>query len=115
MNARAKGALLALLAAGSAFQPAIAQAPAGTQPPTMSAPASRPHVIVWMLDDIGFAQLSCFGGLIQTPNIDRVARRGVRFTNYRTAPICSASRAALLTGRNPHSVHMGGHAGAPQP
>jgi arylsulfatase len=73
----------------------------------MSAPASRPHAIVWMLDDIGFAQLSCFGGLIQTPNIDRVARRGVRFTNYRTAPICSASRAALLTGRNPHSVHMG--------
>lgn len=115
MNDRAKGALLALLAAGSAFQPAIAQAPAGTQAPTMSAPASRPHAIVWMLDDIGFAQLSCFGGLIQTPNIDRVARRGVRFTNYRTAPICSASRAALLTGRNPHSVHMGGHAGAPLP
>lgn len=76
---------------------------------------SRPHVIVWMLDDVGFAQLSSFGGLVQTPNIDRVANRGIRFTNYRTPPICSASRAALLTGRNPHSVHIGGHAGAPLP
>jgi arylsulfatase A-like enzyme len=75
----------------------------------------KPNVIIWMLDDIGFAQLSSFGGLVKTPNIDRVAGQGVRYTNYRTAPICSASRAALLTGRNPHSVHIGGHAGAPLP
>ena len=115
MKARTNRALLALLVSSCAFQPLIAQAPAGAQSSAMPEPAARPHVIVWMLDDVGFAQLSCFGGLIQTPNIDRVARRGVRFTNYRTAPICSASRAALLTGRNPHSVHMGGHAGAPLP
>ncbi len=75
----------------------------------------RPDVIVLMLDDVGFAQLSSFGGLVSTPNFDRVANRGVRFTNYRTTPICSASRSALLMGRNPHSVHIGGHSGAPLP
>lgn len=72
----------------------------------------RPNVLVWMLDDVGFGQLSSFGGLVETPNIDRVARAGLRYTNYHTAPICSASRAAMLTGRNPHTVHIGGHATA---
>lgn len=80
-----------------------------------AAPSPRPNVIVWMLDDVGFAQFSSFGGLVSTPNIDRVAAHGLRYLNYRTAPICSASRAALLTGRNPHSVHVGGHSGAPLP
>ena len=63
-----------------------------------------------MLDDVGFGQLSAYGGLVDTPNIDRVAGAGLRYSNYYTAPICSASRAALLTGRNTHSVNMGGHA-----
>lgn len=72
----------------------------------------RPNVLVWMLDDVGFAQLGCFGGVVATPNIDRVAQRGLRYSNYRTAPICSASRAALLSGRNSHSVHVGSHAAA---
>lgn len=110
--------VLALLALALVSQPQsaiVAQTTAGTNGVTLAAQPARPHVIVWMLDDVGFAQLSSFGGLIETPNIDRVANRGVRYTNYRTAPICSASRAALLTGRNPHSVHMGGHAGAPLP
>jgi arylsulfatase A-like enzyme len=115
MKVCVKGALLAILAASSALQPAFAQRSSDEQSPVAPAAATRPHVIVWMLDDIGFAQLSCFGGLVRTPNIDRVANQGLRYTNYRTAPICSASRAALLTGRNPHSVHMGGHAGAPLP
>lgn len=68
-----------------------------------------------MLDDVGFAQLSSYGGLIETPNIDAIARTGLLFSNYHTAPICSASRAALLSGRNPHSVHVGGHAAAARP
>jgi hypothetical protein len=72
----------------------------------------RPNVLIWMLDDVGFAQISSFGGLVQTPNIDRVAQAGLRYSNYRTAPICSASRAAILSGRMPHSVHIGGHAAA---
>lgn len=93
----------------------IAQSPVPAQAEASPGAAQRPHIIVLMLDDVGFAQLSSFGGLVQTPNIDRVAKQGIRFTNYRTAPICSASRAAMLTGRNPHSVHMGGHAAAPLP
>lgn len=115
MKLHRHSAVLAMMLVGSATPALVAQ----PQPEVSVTPASevsdKPHVIIWMLDDVGFAQLSSFGGLVQTPNIDRVADRGVRYTNYRTAPICSASRAALLTGRNPHSVHMGGHAGAPLP
>lgn len=96
---------------GSAFpsQP-DADAKAQATPPIQR--DTRPNVLIWMLDDVGFGQLSCFGGLVQTPNIDRVAKAGLRYTNYHTAPICSASRAAMLTGRNPHTVHIGGHATA---
>lgn len=82
--------------------------------PPQRAPA-RPNVLMWVLDDVGFAQLSSFGGLIDTPNIDRVAQMGLRYSNYHTPPICSASRAALLTGRNPHSIHLGGHAAITRP
>ncbi len=84
-------------------------------PAPATAASNRPNVLVWMMDDVGFAQISCFGGLVQTPNIDRVARMGLRYTNYHTAPICSASRASFLTGRMPHSVHIGGHATAARP
>jgi arylsulfatase len=106
----------ALLGMGSvAAQPAAAI----TAPHADAAPAprqdSRPNVLVWLLDDTGFAQLSCFGGLVATPNIDRVARMGLRYSNYHTAAICSASRAALLSGRNPHTVHMGAHAASARP
>ncbi|MGQ2929886.1 MAG: sulfatase-like hydrolase/transferase, partial [Sphingopyxis sp.] len=73
------------------------------------APAGAPNVLVWVIDDMGFGQLGSYGGLVETPNIDRVAQRGLRYTNYHTTPICSASRAALLTGRNSHRVHIGGH------
>lgn len=73
------------------------------------APAGAPNVLVWMIDDMGFGQLGSYGGLIETPNIDRVAQQGLRYTNYHTTPICSASRAAFLMGRNSHKVHIGGH------
>jgi len=65
-----------------------------------------------MMDDVGFSQVSAYGGLVDTPNIDRVARKGLSYVNYHTAPICSAARASFLTGRMPHSVHIGGHATA---
>jgi len=74
-----------------------------------AAPAGAPNILVWVIDDMGFGQLGSYGGLVETPNIDRVAQRGLRYTNYHTTPICSASRAALLTGRNSHRVHIGGH------
>jgi arylsulfatase A-like enzyme len=94
--------------------PATAQTASSTQrdPSAALAPKARdgrPNVLILMLDDVGFGQIGAFGGLVDTPNIDRVAARGVRYTNYHGTPICSATRAAFLTGRNSHTVHMGGH------
>lgn len=66
-----------------------------------------PNVIVVVLDDVGFAQLGCYGSDIATPNIDGIAARGLRFTNFHTTAVCSATRASLLTGRNHHRVGMG--------
>ena len=106
---------LSLAVAALAMLPGAALADhhgSGAQPATNAPPErhqQRPNVLVWMLDDVGFAQLSSFGGLVATPNIDRVAQMGLRYTNYHTAPVCSASRASFLTGRMPHSVNIGGH------
>jgi arylsulfatase A-like enzyme len=65
-----------------------------------------PNVVVVLLDDTGFGHLGCYGSDIDTPNLDRLASRGLRLTNFHTTAICSASRASLLTGRNHHSVGM---------
>lgn len=73
------------------------------------APAGAPNVLVFVLDDLGFAQLGAFGGVIETPNIDRIAANGLRYTQFNTTGVCSPTRAALLTGRNPHTVGMGSH------
>jgi len=70
-------------------------------------PAGSPNVVVIVLDDLGFAQLGCYGSDLETPNIDRLAERGVRFTNFHTTAVCSPTRACLLTGRNHHRVGMG--------
>ena len=64
----------------------------------------KPNVIYIVLDDMGFAQLGCYGSSIQTPNIDRLANEGVRFNNFHTTAICSATRCSLLTGTNHHSA-----------
>ena len=71
--------------------------------------SSSPNVIVWVVDDLGFGQVGAFGGVIETPTLDALAANGLIYTNYHTTPICSASRAALLTGRNSHNVGVGGH------
>ena len=71
------------------------------------APAGSPNVIVILMDDMGYSDLGCFGGDIDTPNIDALAANGLRFTNYTTVPMCTPARAALLTGKNPHSVGCG--------
>ena len=65
-----------------------------------------PNVVVVLLDDLGFAQLGCYGSDIDTPNIDALAANGLRYTNFHVTPLCSPTRAALLTGRNHHSVGM---------
>ncbi len=65
-----------------------------------------PNVVVVLLDDTGFAQLGCFGSDIDTPNIDALARNGLQFTNFHVTPLCSPTRASLLTGRSQHAVGM---------
>jgi arylsulfatase len=72
--------------------------------------AGKPNVIWIVLDDVGFGATSAFGGLIRTPNFDRLADNGLRYTNFHTCAISAPTRAALLTGRNHHRVHMGGFA-----
>jgi arylsulfatase len=67
---------------------------------------SAPNVIVVLLDDTGFAHFGCFGSDIDTPNIDALAADGLQFTNFHVTPLCSPTRASLLTGRAPHAVGM---------
>ena len=71
---------------------------------------NAPNVIIFLLDDVGFAQVGSFGGLIETPNIDRLAEGGLRYNNFHTTALCSPSRASLMAGRNPHSIGLGSHA-----
>jgi arylsulfatase A-like enzyme len=76
-------------------------------PPAVSPPRDAPNVVIVLLDDVGFAQLGCFGSDIETPHIDQLASRGLRYTNFHTTALCSPTRACVLTGRNHHSVGMG--------
>jgi len=59
---------------------------------------------------VGFAQVGSFGGLIETPNIDRLAENGLRYNNFHTTALCSPSHATLMAGRNPHAIGLGSHA-----
>ncbi len=68
------------------------------EPP--KAPDGAPNVVYIVLDDVGFSAMSCYGGPIETPNIDRIAGGGVRFTQWHTTALCSPTRSCLLTGRN---------------
>jgi arylsulfatase len=70
-------------------------------------PDGSPNVLIVVLDDVGFAQLGCFGSDIDTPAFDRLAAGGLRYTNFHTTALCSPTRACVLTGRNHHSVGMG--------
>jgi arylsulfatase A-like enzyme len=78
--------------------------------PEVRPPEGAPNVIIFLLDDVGFAQVGSFGGLIETPNIDKLADNGLRFNNFHTTALCSPSRASLMAGRNPHSIGLGSHA-----
>lgn len=83
----------------------VADATPAWDPPRRP-PAGAPNVVVIVLDDTGFAHLGCFGSDIDTPNIDRLAAGGLRYTNFHTTALCSPTRACLLSGRNHHSVGM---------
>lgn len=79
--------------------------PSSYQP--VRAPVSAPNIFLFMADDVGFSMSSTFGGPVPTPNMDRLAAKGQRYNRFHTAGVCSPSRAALLTGRNPHRVGTG--------
>lgn len=66
-----------------------------------------PNILLVMLDDVGYGQMSTFGGGIPTPTLDRLADNGLRYTQFHTTALCSPTRAALLTGRNAHAVGTG--------
>jgi arylsulfatase len=91
------------------FQGTIGQLLSDSEPWWPEAPhpgQAAPNVLVILIDDLGFAQFGCFGSDLTTPNIDRLAAGGLRYSNFHVTPVCSPTRAALLTGRNHHSVGM---------
>src|SRR5215216_5468808 len=69
--------------------------------------AGAPNVVVFLADDLGYSDLGCYGSEIATPNLDRLAKGGVRFSQFYNQARCCPSRAALLTGRYPHQVGLG--------
>ena len=71
-------------------------------------PQGAPNVLVVLLDDVGFGASSAFGGPCQTPNFEKLAANGLKYNRFHTTALCSPTRQALLTGRNHHSVGMGG-------
>ena len=87
-----------------------AKDPATSFPPIepLRPPEGAPNVLVILLDDVGFAASSAFGGPINTPNAERLAANGLKYNRFHTTALCSPTRQALLTGRNHHSVGMGG-------
>jgi arylsulfatase len=76
-------------------------------PKAIEAPAGAPSVLLILTDDVGFGASSTFGGPVQTPNFQRIADTGLRYNMYHTTALCSPTRAALITGRNHHSVASG--------
>ena len=86
--------LLAGIALLLAAQPALAQGPAPA--------AKRPNIVLILVDDAALMDFGAFGGEARTPNIDALAKRGAMFTAYHTSPLCSPSRAMLLTGVDNH-------------
>jgi arylsulfatase A-like enzyme len=75
--------------------------------PRIVPPKGAPNILLFMTDDVGFAAPSTFGGVIPTPALDRIAANGLRYTNFHSTALCSPTRAALITGRNHHSVGFG--------
>ena len=73
----------------------------------LTLPAAQPNILLIMVDDMGWADLGCYGSEIPTPNIDALAKNGVRFTQFYNTARCSTTRASLLTGLYPHQAGMG--------
>ena len=88
----------------------IGRTMAGSEPQWIlrpQAPAGSPNIIFVLADDVGFADIGCYGAEINTPNLDRLAAEGIRLSNFHVNPMCSPTRASLLTGINCHAAGMG--------
>src|SRR5271155_6181865 len=87
-----------------------AKDPESKYPPIrqMRPPKGAPNVLIVLIDDAGFGSSSAFGGPCQTPNAEKLAAGGLKYSRFHTTALCSPTRQALLTGRNHHSAHMGG-------
>jgi arylsulfatase A-like enzyme len=112
LAARAQTAIGPVLPAPAApFSGILAHTPAQSSPPQYpaepQAPRGAPNVLLIMTDDVGFGASSTFGGPIATPVYDALAAHGLKYNEFHTTALCSPSRAALLTGRNHHSVGAG--------
>jgi arylsulfatase len=95
---------------GTAYRGTIGKTIATSKPWWPSAPkppAGAPNILVVLFDDVGFSDFGCYGSPIKTPTIDRLAAQGLRYSSFHTTAMCSTTRAALLTGRNHHSVGVG--------
>jgi len=78
-----------------------------TQPAKTNKPHSRPNILLLVADDLGYADLGCYGGDINTPTIDKLAEEGIRFSRFHTSPLCAPTRAMLLSGNDNHIAGMG--------
>ena len=79
-------------------------------PEATKAKSGTPNVLIILLDDVGYSQIGCYGGLINTPNMDALAADGLRYNNFQTTALCSPSRASLMAARNSHRIGFGSHA-----
>lgn len=92
---------------------------AATKGPALESPVpdetrvsdARPNILLIVADDLGFTDLGAFGGEISTPHLDRLARDGLRLTNFHAGPSCAPTRAMLLTGTDNHRAGMGSQSG----
>ena len=104
---RRQGLFVTALSIALSVQLAVAVALGAFQRPAVVTQASRPNIVIVLVDDMGWSDIGAYGGEIPTPNLDALARGGVRFTQFYATPRCSPSRASLLTGLYPHQAGMG--------
>lgn len=107
VSAKPEGRFVQAIAQSAAPSSGTAgQTESATAPPGIAAHL-KPNIVVILLDDAGYAATSLFGGLAQTPALENLARTGLRYNSFHVAAICAPTRAALLSGRNPHQVGFG--------
>ncbi len=100
--------LMSLLSRASIVAALLAAATGGCRVSAPEPPRARPNIVVIMADDMGYADIGAYGGEIDTPNVDTLAREGIRFTQFYNTARCWPTRASLLTGLYPHQVGLGG-------